>query len=117
MSIYMFQICKHLKNSTQKFLVFIILAFIPGANFFAANSYHHHVATNTWLGTNIQKADSLEPGLDHFALRIESKENYELLLEQLKIMNIAKIQDKGDHISKISIFIYDPDRIKIQIYY
>ena len=89
----------------------------PGANFFAANSYHHHVATNTWLGTNIQKADSLEPGLDHFALRIESKENYELLLEQLKIMNMAKIQDKGDHISKTSIFIYDPDRIKIQIYY
>ena len=89
----------------------------PGANFFAANSYHHHVATNTWLGTNIQKADPREPGLDHFALRVESKGNYERLLEQLKNMNITAIQNEGDKINKHSIFIYDPDRIKIQIYY
>jgi catechol 2,3-dioxygenase len=89
----------------------------PGANFFAANSYHHHVATNTWLGTNIQKADSREPGLDHFALRIESKENYERLLEQLKNMNIEGIQNDGDKVNKSSIFIYDLDRIKIHIHY
>ena len=25
----------------------------PGAYFFAADSYHHHVVTNTWIGTNI----------------------------------------------------------------
>jgi catechol 2,3-dioxygenase len=89
----------------------------PGANFFAANSYHHHVATNTWLGTNIQRADSREPGLDHFALKIESKENYERLFEQLKNMNIEGIQNDGDKVNKSSIFIYDPDRIKIQIHY
>ena len=89
----------------------------PGANFFAANSYHHHVATNTWLGTSIQKADSREPGLDHFALRIESKENYERLLEQLKNMNIEGIQNDGDKVNKSSIFIYDLDRIKLHIHY
>ena len=30
----------------------------PGAYFFAANRYHHHVATNTWLGENIPPANN-----------------------------------------------------------
>ena len=88
----------------------------PGVNFFAANSYHHHVATNIWLGTNIQKAGATEPGLDHFALKIESKENYNRLLEQLEGRNIEVIQyGNNDKTKQHSIFIYDPDRIKIQI--
>jgi catechol 2,3-dioxygenase len=89
----------------------------PGANFFAADLYHHHVATNTWLGTNIFKSDSRQPGLDHFALRVDGKENFERLVEQLQNMNIKEERDESNIINKHSIFIHDPDRIKIQIYY
>ncbi|MER5174977.1 MAG: glyoxalase, partial [Candidatus Nitrosocosmicus sp.] len=51
----------------------------PGAYFFAANGYHHHVATNTWMGTNILPAnnnnDQNKSGLDHYAIIIsEAKE-------------------------------------------
>ena len=49
----------------------------PGAGFFAADSYHHHIAINTWLGNDISKADSKQHGLDHFSLNLKSKENFD----------------------------------------
>lgn len=89
----------------------------PGANFFAADSYHHHIATNTWQGNGIAKADSRQPGLDHFSLNLGSKENLEELLSQLRRMEIEVSEDDGNKINKESFFILDPDKIKIQIYY
>lgn len=88
----------------------------PGANFFAADFYHHHVATSTWLGTNIHQADSDQPGLDHFALKLDSTQNFERLAEQLENANVVHESNDSDRINKHSIFIHDPDRIKIQIY-
>ena len=88
-----------------------------GANFFAAGSYHHHIATNTWLGNDISNADSRQPGLDHFSLNLKSKENLEELLTQLRRMEIEEIRDDSNKINKESFFILDPDKIKIQIYY
>lgn len=89
----------------------------PGANFFAADSYHHHIATNTWLGNDIAKADSTQHGLDHFSLNLKSKENFEELLHQLERMKIEVLTDDSNKINKKSFFILDPDKIKIQIYY
>jgi catechol 2,3-dioxygenase len=89
----------------------------PGAFFFAADSYHHHVATNTWLGSNIRKADPKQPGLEHFALKVGSRVDFEPLLQQLHTMNIEMTSDSNDKISNDSIFVHDPDRIKMQIYY
>ncbi|MGE5683514.1 MAG: VOC family protein [Nitrososphaerota archaeon] len=89
----------------------------PGANFFAADSYHHHIATNTWLGNEIANADSTQDGLDHFSLNLKSKENFEELLYQMKRMKIKALMDDSNKINKKSFFILDPDKIKIQIYY
>jgi catechol 2,3-dioxygenase len=89
----------------------------PGANFFAADSYHHHIATNTWLGNNIANADSTQHGLDHFSLNLKSKENFDELLHQMKRMKIEVVTDDSNKINKKSFFILDPDKIKIQIYY
>ena len=88
----------------------------PGANFFAADSYHHHIAINTWLGNNIAKADSTQHGLDHFALNLKSEENFDELLRQMKRMKIEVLTDGNNKINKKSFFILDPDKIKIQIY-
>lgn len=89
----------------------------PGANFFAADSYHHHIATNTWLGNDVANADSTQDGLDHFSLNLKSKENFEELLHQMKRMKIEVLTDDSNKINMKSFFILDPDRIKIQIYY
>jgi catechol 2,3-dioxygenase len=88
-----------------------------GANFFATDFYHYHVAINTWLGNDIANADSQEPGLDHFSLNVESKENFEGLLHQVRHMKIQALSDDSNKINKESFFILDPDKIKIQIYY
>src|SRR3954451_6515584 len=64
-------------NKSRKFYKDIFglyhTASYPGALFFAADHYHHHIATNTWLGTNIARADNnnnSKPGLAHYAVRL-----------------------------------------------
>lgn len=89
----------------------------PGANFFAADSYHHHIAINTWLGNDIDRADSKLHGLDYFSLNLKSKENFEALLHQLARMKVKVLADDSNKIGKESFFIFDTDNIKIQIHY
>lgn len=93
----------------------------PGANFFAANGYHHHVATNTWIGTNILRnsADDLTTtGLDHYAIRVTGgKEDFKELRNRL-IKNDIRL-DEASTVSgeqnPPSFYVYDPDGIKIRI--
>ena len=89
----------------------------PGAYFFAANLYHHHVATNTWLGADIQEANSEKLGLDYFTLKLPSKPDFGKLLRQFQSKNIETISDTNDNRDSNSVFIHDPDQIKIQISY
>jgi catechol 2,3-dioxygenase len=90
---------------------------IHGANFYAAGSYHHHIATNTWLGNDIDNANSEYPGLDHFTLNLKSKQNFEELLRHLRRMKVRVSHDDSNKTSKESFFIFDTDNIKIQIQY
>lgn len=89
----------------------------PGANFFAADSYHHHVATNTWLGNDIASADFNSPGLDYFSLDLKSKENFDDLLHELRRLKVKVMSDDDNKINNKSFFILDPDKIKIKIHY
>jgi catechol 2,3-dioxygenase len=89
----------------------------PGANFFAADSYHHHIAINTWLGNDIAVADSTQLGLDHFSLNLKSNENFEELLRQMERMKIEVLANDNDNVNTKSFIILDPDKIKIRIYY
>lgn len=108
-------------NKSKKFYSGILglhhTCIFPGANFFAADLYHHHVATNTWLGTNIDKAKPDHPGLDHFALRVDTKDNFEQLEERIQHLNKFEVKNNSEEISENSIFVRDPDGIKIQVYY
>ena len=87
----------------------------PGANFFAADSYHHHIATNTWIGNDIVNADRKNPGLDHFSLNLKSAEKFKELSDQLRRMKIQMSSDNSGTSNKGSFSILDPDRIKIKI--
>jgi catechol 2,3-dioxygenase len=93
----------------------------PGAYFFAADGYHHHVATNTWLGTNILPADynHNKPGLDHYAIILPNVDE----LNRLRIHFIKSeifIDEtilESDVQYPSSFYVYDPDRIKVQFLY
>src|SRR5919199_1150733 len=86
----------------------------PGAYFFAAGRYHHHIATNTWLGANILPASPESIGLNHFGIELPNKEEFDRTLKQLQQQNIA---ESNSELSSKAIFIQDPNGIRIQVYY
>jgi catechol 2,3-dioxygenase len=94
----------------------------PGVYFFAANRYHHHVATNIWLG-NIPPAyndGNNKPGLDHYAINLHSRNDLFLLKDRLlefKIDVDEKMVEKEDNQFFSSFYAYDFDGIKIQFLY
>jgi catechol 2,3-dioxygenase len=87
----------------------------PGAYFFAAGRYHHHIATNIWLGTNIQLASSEEIGLNHFSIKLPNEEQYQKTMEQLRQYKIDTPWNVRSSGSK-SAFFRDTDGITIQLY-
>jgi catechol 2,3-dioxygenase len=86
----------------------------PGAYFFAAGRYHHHIATNTWLGTNILPASPEGIGLNHFGIELTNKEEFDRTLKQLQQQNIAA---KNSEMLSKTIPIQDPNGIRIQVYH
>ncbi|HJT46885.1 MAG TPA: VOC family protein [Nitrososphaeraceae archaeon] len=86
----------------------------PGAYFFAAGRYHHHIATNTWLGTNILPASPKSIGLNHFSIELPSKEEFDRTFKQLQHQNIV---ESNSEISSKAIFIRDPNGIRISLSY
>ena len=94
----------------------------PGAYFFAADRYHHHVATNTWIGTNILPANNNEqrgPGLDHYAIALPNN-NEEITKLRNSFANLGigiddKMAETDRQNHNITFYVYDPDGIKIQL--
>jgi catechol 2,3-dioxygenase len=89
-----------------------LTAAIPGALFFAVGGYHHHIATNTWLGTGVAPAASQSTGLNHFSIELPSKEELATLVKIFSRRGMAVIE--GD-LSDSSVFVRDRDGIKIQV--
>ena len=89
------------KRFYQETLGLYHTASYPGANFFAADEYHHHIATNTWLGTNILPADNHErPGLDHYAIILPDREEMDRLKNHLKWKQKIPIDEKTNESGK-----------------
>jgi catechol 2,3-dioxygenase len=99
-------------------------ASFPGAYFFAADHYHHHIATNTWLGTNIAPAtdNDSKPGLAHYTVRLPiNKKDIDDLKRRFIGLGLPvneramekEIQLKQKQQSS-SFYVNDPDGIKIQ---
>jgi catechol 2,3-dioxygenase len=84
----------------------------PGAAFFAVGEYHHHIAANTWLGTDIPPASPQGIGLNHFGVEVPSKEEYARLVKQLSRHGVA-LSDSSDG----SVFVRDMDGIQFRVQY
>jgi catechol 2,3-dioxygenase len=86
----------------------------PGALFFAADRYHHHVATNVWLGKDIAPAAPDRVGLNHVGLELSSQREFERIVSRLSRTNadLQEIREQGNR----SILAYDSDGIATQLY-
>jgi catechol 2,3-dioxygenase len=99
-------------NFYHKILGLNLTATLPSAAFFAAGKYHHHLAVNTWLGTDILPASLQSVGLNHFSIDLISKEEFQRVVKQLSMYG------KGfTDLEERSGFTYDSDGIKIQVRY
>jgi catechol 2,3-dioxygenase len=88
----------------------------PGAYFFAAGKYHHHIATNTWLGTtNILPALSESIGLNHFGVELPNMEDFDRMVKHLARYNNISTAQRAS-LSSNAILIQDPDGIRIEVY-
>ncbi|MFL6317294.1 MAG: VOC family protein [Nitrososphaeraceae archaeon] len=86
----------------------------PGAYFFAAGRYHHHIATNTWFGTNILPASPESIGLNHFSIELPNMEEFDRMVKHLQQYKIAA--KSSSSLSTKAILIHDPNGIRIQVY-
>jgi catechol 2,3-dioxygenase len=106
------------KRFYQDILGLYHTASYPGAYFYAADNYHHHVATNTWIGTNILPASNNydKPGLDHYAIILPDDEEINRLKNRFieSKVSISKITKEPYKHYSSSFYVCDPDRIKIQ---
>jgi catechol 2,3-dioxygenase len=92
-----------------------LTARIPSALFFAADGYHHHLATNTWLGTGIPQAlPESVAGLNHFSIKLPNKQEFQKLLEQFLYQDMVMIKNGS---SDRSVLVHDADAIRIQVEY
>lgn len=109
------------KNFYHDILELNHTASFPGAYFFAANKYHHHVATNTWFGKNIIQGNDTDntPGLDHFAINVRNQDNLSLLKDRLLRFKISIHDKQINNYNQFSssFYAYDFDGIKIQFLY
>jgi catechol 2,3-dioxygenase len=85
----------------------------PSAYFFAAGRYHHHIATNTWLGTNILPASQESVGLNHFGIELPNAEEFDRMIKHLSRYNNIT---SSNSFSANAILIRDPNGIRIQLY-
>lgn len=82
----------------------------PGALFFSAGGYHHHIGTNTWSSRNAKPAGEYSAGLMNFTVKTPDK----TYLEEVK----NKVLGSGLEVtsnSENSFSFLDFDKIKITL--
>ncbi len=111
---------RNLVNSVKfyrKMLGMNLTATYPGAYFFAAGKYHHHIATNTWLGTNIELASPEDDiGLNHFRIALPNEEQYKITAEHLPQYKVPASKYGQLNKSPRSSFLHDMDGISIRLH-
>jgi catechol 2,3-dioxygenase len=94
-----------------------LTATYPGVYFFAAGRYHHHIATNTWLGTNIRPAEPDALGLNHFGLELPSREAFDEIMKHVSQYDAVNVKEKSSSQSRLNLMLLqDTDGITIRIY-
>jgi len=85
-------------------------AFYPGAMFFSAGDYHHHIGTNIWFSKNSQPNSENILGLINYTIKIPDKD----FLNSIKVR--AKENDFFiEELNETDFYIVDFDKNKIKL--
>jgi catechol 2,3-dioxygenase len=86
----------------------------PGALFFSAGGYHHHVAANVWAGVGAPPPPADAVGLLSFALHVPDKATWEDVQARVQKGGVAII-DRHDYGTAISVTIADPAGNRVEL--
>ncbi|MDQ7819799.1 MAG: VOC family protein [Armatimonadota bacterium] len=86
----------------------------PGARFYAAGDYHHHVGVNIWAGTDLPSPQADAPGLREFSVRLPSAAAWPAVRARLGRHRVAveDVRDRGEH---LAVRVRDPDGIAVVV--
>jgi catechol 2,3-dioxygenase len=86
------------------------------AVFLAAGDYHHHIGLNTWESAGATPPPPGHTGLYHVALLYPDRRELARALRRLLDHGVA-VDHASDHGGTVSIYLEDPDRNGIELYY
>jgi catechol 2,3-dioxygenase len=73
------------------------MASYPGASFFAAGDYHHHVAANVWNSRNAPARTTAMAGLQDYTLAFNDKQTLDKVLATLEGLEIKVDRSAEGH--------------------
>jgi catechol 2,3-dioxygenase len=88
---------------------------VPAA-FLAAGDYHHHIALNTFEGAGATPPPPGHTGLFHVAIVYPDHEALARAVEQVLACG-ATVDGGRDHGGTVSVYLRDPDRHGLELYY
>jgi catechol 2,3-dioxygenase len=84
--------------------------------FLAHGDYHHHVGLNAFESAGAEPAPEGHPGLYHVAFVYPDRDALVAAVDRLEGHGYGV--DRGrDHGATVSVYLYDPDRNGIELYY
>jgi catechol 2,3-dioxygenase len=88
--------------------------FGPGAAFFSAGGYHHHIAVNTWESLGGSPAPPGATGLYHTA-RYPGRAALAAVPHRILAAHVA-VEGAADHGVSESVYLRDPDENGVELY-
>lgn len=79
------------------------------ALFLSDSNYHHHIALNTWSGTQIKHAEKTETGIESYSIVFPSEEKRQETVASLRELGIPVMEEENE------VTVFDPSDIKLKL--
>ncbi|MCI0129725.1 VOC family protein [Vagococcus sp. CY53-2] len=79
------------------------------ALFLSDSNYHHHIALNTWSGTQIKHAEKTETGIESYSIVFPSEEKRQETVASLRELGIPVMEKENE------VTVFDPSDIKLKL--
>lgn len=86
------------------------------AAFISAGGYHHHIGLNTWESQGGTPPAAGTTGLYHVAILYETRRDLAVAVKRVLEAGVA-LQGASDHGVSEAIYLADPDRNGVELYY
>lgn len=86
----------------------------PGALFFAAGGYHHHIGVNIWAGSHLARFDPQAPGLRTFTVHLPDRAALAQVVRRIQRTG-SPLESATDYGRSVACAVRDPDGIRVTL--